>query len=163
MLIFDTENKPILLDSVHTPTIMDHMWVLDLNLLDYTLAPLLVFEEIVCSTLVVRIKGFEFPLPAKWNILVYDKDTSQLDVVELEETAGREFTALVYGPKKGSFSPATITVMNYYPEWRNVAPSLHKHQMLCHPIGPDEWVNVSPSDGYNKYLKDRIVGDLIGY
>jgi hypothetical protein len=163
MLIFDTENKPVLLDSIYTPTLTDHMWVLDLNLMDFTMSPLLVLEEIVCPVIVVTIKGFEFPLPANWNILVYDTETSQLDVIELSEAAGREFTALIYGPHKGNFSPATVAVTNYFPEFRIVAPSLNKHQMLCHPIGPDEWVTVSPSDSYNKYLKDRIVGDLIGF
>ncbi len=163
MLIFDADNKPVLIDSVHTPTPTDHMWVLDLTMLDFTLTPLLVFEEFVCAAHIVQIKGFTFPLPSGWNILVYDKETMQLDVVELAETAGRQFSSFVYGPKKMRFEPAIITVVNYYPELRHVAPSLNKHQMLCHPIGPDEWVNVSPSDSYNKYLKDRLVGDLMGY
>jgi len=163
MLIFDTENKPVLLDSIYTPTLTDHMWVLDLNLMDFTMSPLLVLEEIVCPVIVVAVRGFEFPLPANWNILVYDTDTSQLDVIEVAEAAGREFTALVYGPNKANFGAGIVSVTNYFAEFRIVAPSLNKHQMLCHPIGPDEWVTVSPSDGYNKYLKGRIVGDLIGY
>lgn len=162
MLIFDSENKPILLDSIHTPTITDHMWVLDMNLMDFTLAPLLVLEEIPTPIIVVRIKGFEFPLPAEWNMLVYDIETHQIDVVEVKETVGRVFTALVYGPKKANFAPGTVMATDYYPDMRIVAPSLNKHQMLCHPIGPDEWITVSPSDGYNKYLRDRTVGDLIG-
>ena len=120
MLIFDTENKPVLLDSIYTPTLTDHMWVLDLNLMDFTMSPLLVLEEIVCPVIVVTIKGFEFPLPANWNILVYDTETSQLDVIELSEAAGREFTALIYGPHKGNFSPATVAVTNYFPEFRIV-------------------------------------------
>ena len=49
---------------------------------------------------------------------------------------------------------------NYFVEYANVGPVLNKHQMLCHPIGPNEWVTVGPSDGFNKYLKDRIAGEL---
>lgn len=162
MLIFDNDSKPIILDNIHVPTITDHFWALDLTLLDFKLSPLISLEEIVCPTLAVRIKGFEFLLPANWNILVYDRETSQLDVVAIAETAGREFTAFVYGPQSSQVSPAVITVINYYVEHKNVGPLLTKHQMLCHPIGPDEWVNVAPSDAYNKYLKDRAVGDLIG-
>lgn len=163
MLIFDAENNPILIDSIHAPTLADHMWVLDMNIMDYTLAPLLVFEEIPSSIHIVRIKGFEFPLPSYWTILVCDKETSQLDTVEVREMSGREFTALVYGPKRAHFDMATVVVVNYFASARIVAPSLNKHQMLCHPIGPDEWVNVSPSDSYNKYLRDKSIGDLIGY
>lgn len=163
MLIFDETNRPIILDSIHGPTLSDHMWVLDFTMMDFTLAQLNMLEEIVCPSIQVRVNGFEFILPANWNILVYDQDTAQMDVIELSEAAGREFTALVYGPKMGRPTPAPIMVTNYFVEYKNVGPSLNKHQMLCHPIGPNEWVSVSPSDTYNKYLKDTIVGELIGY
>jgi len=161
MLIFDSNSKPIILDSIHTPTLTDHFWVLDLSLMDFTLAPLISLEEVVCPTLLVRIRGFDFALPANWNILVFDSETSQLDVVELSEVCGREFTALCYGPQKNRHTPAIVSVADYYVEHKNIGPLLSKQQMLCHPIGPDEWINVSPSDTYNKYLKDRSVGDLI--
>ena len=163
MLIYDGNSQPIILDSIHGPTVTEHMWVLDLNMLDFTLAPLTMLEEVTCPSIQLLVKGFEFILPANWNVLVYDRETAQLDVVELAETAGREFTALTYGPKKSAPSPAIVTVTNYFVERRNVGPSLNKHQMLCHPIGPDEWISVAPSDCYNKYLKDIIVGDLISY
>lgn len=162
MLIFDERNRPTILESIHGPTIAEHMWVLDLTMMDFTLAPLVMLEETICPAVQVRVSGFEFILPANWNILVFDTETTQLDVIELSEAAGREFTALVYGPSMGRPSPSTISITNYYNEYANVGPSLNKHQMLCHPIGPDEWVSVSPSDSYNKYLKDNIVGDLIG-
>jgi len=163
MLIFDDNSTPIILDSIHGPTVSEHMWVLDLAILDFTLAPLLMMEEVVCPSVQLMVKGFQFILPASWNVLVYDRETAQLDVVPLSETAGREFTALVYGPKKSAPTPAIVTVTNYFVEHKNVGPSLNKHQMLCHPIGPDEWISVSPSDTYNKYLKDIIVGDLLSH
>lgn len=162
MLIFDGDSQPIILDSINGPTVTEHMWVLDLNMTDFTLTPLLMLEEVVCPSIQIMIKGFQFILPANWNILVYDRETAQLDVVELAETAGREFTAMVYGPNKSQAEASIVTVTNYYVEHKNVGPSLNKHQMLCHPIGPGEWVSVSPSDTFNKYLKDIIVGDLIG-
>jgi hypothetical protein len=161
MLIFDSNSKPIILDSIHVPTLTDHFWVLDLTMMDFTLAPLISLEEVVCPTLILRVKGFDFALPANWNVLVYDRETSQLDVVELAETCGREFTALCYGPTKSRHTPAIVSAVDYHVEQKNVGPLLGKHQMLCHPIGPDEWINVAPSDTFNKYLKDRAVGDLI--
>lgn len=163
MLIFDGESQPIILDSIHGPTLSEYMWVLNLTERDFMLAPLQMLEEVVCPSIQLMVRGFQFILPANWNILVYDRDTAQLDVVELADTAGREFTAMAYGPTKTKPDPALITVTNYLLEHKNVGPSLNKHQMLCHPVGPDEWVCVSPSDAYNKYLKDIIVGDLIGY
>lgn len=163
MLIFDGDSQPIILDSIHGPTVSEHMWVLNLTERDFMLAPLQVLEEVICPSIQLMIRGFQFVLPANWNILVYDRDTAQLDVVELADAAGREFTAFTYGPTKTKPDPALITVTNYFVEHKNIGPSLNKHQMLCHPVGQDEWVCVSPADSYNKYLRDIIVGDLIGY
>jgi hypothetical protein len=164
MLIFDDNNRTIILDNVYTPTPTDFMWVLDLQIMDYTLAPLLVLEEIICPSIKVRIRGFEFFLPANWNMLVFSEETSELDVVEISELAGREFTSFVYDisdPLIVRYKPGLVSVLDYSPEFVNVGPSLNKHQMLCHPISPVEWINVSPSDTYNKYLKTAVIGDIV--
>lgn len=161
MLIFDTAGMPVIIDNINTPIIADHFWALDLNIMDFTLAPLNVLEETVCPSIMVEVKGFRFILPASWNLLIYDPETLQLDVAPIAELAGREFTAMVYGPDLSMPEGHDIKVIDYYPDYTNVGPSLGKHQMLCHPIGPHEWVSVSSSDTYNKYLKDRIVQDLV--
>lgn len=161
MLIFDNNNTPIILEDIYTPTIADHFWVLDLQIMDFTLAQLVVLEEIVAPTIVLSILGFEFPLPANWNILVVDEETQQLDVVEIKDVAGKEFRAMIYGPGKARHELALISAADFYPNKLNVGPSLFKHQMLCHPVAPDAWVNVAPSDGYNKYLKEKVAGDIV--
>lgn len=161
MLIFDDETKAHYISSINGPIVAEHFWVLDLNLLDFKLTPLLVMEEIIAPTIELMIEGFAFPLPANWNILVVDDESMVLDVVELAEVAGREFKAFVYGPKMNMAKTITISVIDYTLSAVNVGPMLNKHQMLCHPISPDSFVAVSPSDTYNKYLKDKVVGDLI--
>lgn len=161
MLIFDNNNKSILLDSIHTPIATEYIWVLDLTMMDYTLAPLLVLEEVISPTVELRIAGFDFVLPTNWNVLVVDSETMQLDVIEVADLAGKEFYALVYGPDESMIQMEVITVTNYHPNYINVGPSLNKHQMLCHPISPTSWINVAPSDSFNKYLKNKVAGDII--
>ena len=51
--------------------------------------------------------------------------------------------------------------LGYKSDYVNIGPSLGKHQMLCHPISPTEWINVSPSDTYNKHLKNSVIGDIV--
>jgi len=161
MLVFDSNKKAILLDDVHAPVVTDHIWVLDLNIKDFTLSSFLVLEEIVSPTHELMIDGFKFNLPSNWNILIVDQETLQLDVVEVSELAGSEFYAVIYGPNMPMAECGKITVTDYKPSFCNVGPSLSKHQMLCHPISPYSWVNVSHSDLYNKYLKNAIIGDLV--
>ncbi len=161
MLIFDNNSNAIILDNVEAPVLTDHFWVLDFQLMDYTLASLLVLEEIISPTVELNINGFRFPLPASWNILVVDPETSQLDIVLLKKVAGSDFYAFAYGPNKSRYETVHVSVSNYFPNKLNVGPSLFKHQMLCHPVDSDTWINVSPSDGYNKYLKNAVAGDII--
>jgi len=160
MLIFNEDNDAIILDSIQGPTLSEYMYVLDLTLMDFTLAPLLIFEEVICPSISISIKGFTFELPANWNILVTDEETTQLDVVEVSELAGKEFKAMIYGMNMSRPELGKITVNDYFPNFQNIGPSLNKYQMLCHPISPDAWVNVAPSDSYNKYLKEKLVGDI---
>jgi len=67
----------------------------------------------------------------------------------------------VAGPNIQKAIPGTIIVIDYDSRYKNVGPLLNKHQMLCHPISQEAWVNVSPTDVFNKYLKEKIVGDII--
>ncbi len=161
MIVLDANNKALILESIYTPTIADHIWVLDFNMMDYTLAPLLVLEEMVCPAVEVMINDFRFLLPAYWNMLVVDEETYQLDVVLIEDLAGKEFTALVYGPDMVIGELAVVRVMDFIPSAQIVGPFLNKHQMLCHPISPTKWISIAPSDSYNKYLKNTLMGDII--
>lgn len=164
MLIYDDEQQPILLDSIYNPTPNEYMWVLDLSMMDFTLTPVTNLEEIVSASLELTINEFPFYLPAGWNLLTISEETSQLDVITVEDLVGREFTALVIGmTDRGvlKYRPMTVVATDFQLEHVNVAPQLAKSQMLCHPIGPTSWVNVAPSDTYNKYFKDLVVGDII--
>jgi len=160
MLIFDENTNAIIIDSITTPLLTEYFWVLDLEMRDFTLTPLLVLEEVVAPTVTLEVLGFRFKLPATWCMLVYAEDTMQIDVIENGELAGKDFTAMVAGTEIAMVRPGKVKLLDYTPEDCNYVPSLAKNQMLCHPIGPNEWVNVAPSDPYNKYLKDLVVGDI---
>jgi len=161
MLIFDDNSEAIILESIYSPTLTEYFWVIDLSILDFTLTPLLVLEEIISPSVTLNIRGFNFIVPSNWNILVFSEETQQLDIVPVGDIAGREFTALVGGPNVHGSEAGLVTVVDYTPEHQHVAPSLNKHQMLCHPIGPEEWVNIAPADTYNKYLKELVTGDIL--
>lgn len=161
MLFLNEKSETILLDSLYSPIVSTHMWVLDLTLMDYTLAPIQILEEVTSSSVVLNVRGFSFVLPSNWYVLIYDQETMQLDVVQASDLAGSEFTAFVYGPNKSKPESAVIRVVDYLPQYQNVGPLLNKHQMLCHPIDPTSWITIAPSDVFNKFLKNAVVGDII--
>lgn len=160
MLIFDENADPASIDSIFMPTSVEYFWTLNLPAMDFGLTPLTTLEQCTAPAVSLRIRQYTFVVPARWNILVYDKETQQLDAISIAEAAGRDFTAFAYGPKQSRFDGSIISVVDYFPEYVNTYPSFTKQQMLCHPITPTEWVCIGPVDAYNKYLKDAIAGDL---
>lgn len=161
MLIINENNDINILENIHVPTEPDYFWVLDLQLLDFILAPVLILEELLCPSIAIEVGGSTFSVPAKWNILVMDDDTSQLDIVEIYKLAGNPFNAMVYDTEKHTAHGSRVRVMDYAVERHNVNPSLNRHHMLCHPIGPVHWVCLAPNDSYNKYLKNLVIGDIL--
>jgi hypothetical protein len=162
MIISDENSNPIIIDSINAPIISDYFWVLDLEDKDYRLAKYLVNEEIHSPTLSVSILGYVIDLPTSWNILVFSPETSQLDIVNVSELTRGDFVAVVFDHKKSAVIPGVISVLAYNTYNAVHTPSLSKNEMLCHALGPNYWVSVSSTDSYNKYLKNCIVGDLIG-
>ena len=160
MLIVDENNKSVIIPSVHVPAVWSHFWVLDLQLLDFTLTSLTMFEEYSGPSVALEIEGFAFSVPKDWNILIADPEISTLDIIEIDKLAKQSYQAVVYDNEKNTAHCSSIRIIDQSNHELNVNPSLNRHQMLCHPIGITRWVCIAPNDSYNKYLKDLVLGDL---
>lgn len=160
MLICDEQDETIIIESILEPIISNYFWALNLDLLDFTLEPITMVAEKFYPSILVEVNRFKFILPAEWNLLVYDDETMQLDVVEISDLSISNFTALLGGPKYDFAKPAQVKTLDYKLRVKSAYPSLNKHQMLCHPVSPDSWVMIAPSDSYSKYLKEKTVGDI---
>lgn len=162
MLILNEDYDTIILDSIYAPVLSDYFWCLDTTDQDFMLAPLQVLEEITAPTFTLDLGGFEFNVPASWNILVYDNETMQIDSVEIANAGGKDFRAFIYGPYEKQQQGLIIKTSHYVPVAKTVAPLLNKHQMLCHPITPEHWVCITPHD-VQKHLKNLYVGNLLNF
>lgn len=161
MIISDENSYPILLDSIDTPLKTEFFWILDLANKDFKLNPLQMNEELHTPALVLNILDYAVEVPANWNLLIYSEETSQLDVAEISDLTRGNFTAMVYNHKLDRIVPGHVKVVNYISHTKIHTPSLHKTHMLCHALGPEFWICLSPTDSYNKYLKNAITGDIL--
>lgn len=161
MIISDENYYPIVIDSVETPLTTDYFWIFDLVDRDFKLRQLVMNEEYTTPALELNVGDCRVEIPTSWHILIYSEDTSQLDIVEASDLTHNNYTAMAYHNKLDKVAPALIKVMNYTMSAKIFSPSLHKTQMLCHAMGPDYWLCLSPTDNYNKYLKNATIGDLI--
>lgn len=161
MVIFDENTNPVIIDSLYTPIVSDYFWVLDLEQKDFSLTKLTTVEEHTTPMLVISIYGYAIELPADWNILICSPETSQLDISEIHELSQGSFNAFVFNHRTSKLHQPLVKVVHYEPKSILHMPSLAKSQMLCHALGPQAWICISPIDNYSKYLKDSITNDLI--
>ena len=162
MLIFQESEGITLIDTIKPTLVEDYFWVLDLDQTDFTLAPLNEIEAITGPSVELLIDGFTFVVPASWNVLICDPETSQLDISDVGSVLGKSFHAFVYGFTTPIVELHKIEAVDYVPMHTSFSPSLNKHHMLCHPIDQTRWINLSPADSYNKYFRNTLLsGDLI--
>lgn len=160
MLISDDNYFPIMIDNIEVPHKTDVFWGLNLEHKDFMLSKLNMFVELTTPVLVMEIFGYTVEAPANWNLLIYSEETSQLDLLEISEISRGQFTAVVFNHIKNSIVPGHVSVIDYKEYGKIQTVILDKNVMLCHPLGPDLWVCLTPSDNYNKYLKDTVIGDI---
>ena len=162
MVISDDSYFPILVDNIEVPMKTDMFWTLSLEHRDFMLTPLYMFEELTTPVMVMNILGYAVEVPTNWHILIFSEETSQLDIVEISKVSRGYFTAMVFNHKTNRVIPGPVSVIGYEPAYKIQTVSLHKNSMLCHALGEDHWICLSPSDNYNKYLKNSVIGDLTG-
>ena len=161
MIIVNENNQSVMLHNVCTPLPSTHFWVLDLVMMDFTLSPLAMMEEQWCKCVALEVEGFCFSVPATWHVLISEGETSILDVIEAEKLSNHNFDVVVYDNEKSFGHCSRVRIIDSSPEECVVYPSLNRHHMMCHPISPTRWIAIAPNDGYTKYFKDKLLGDIL--
>jgi len=162
MLIFQESESVSIIDTIKPILLEDYFWVLDLEMRDFTLTPLNVIESITSPGIELLVDNFSFIVPAAWNIMIVDPETSELDISDVASVLGKKFHAFSYGFKSYMPEHHVIEAIDYHPMHESFSPSLSKNHMLCHPIDETRWINVSPADSYNKHFRNTILtGDII--
>lgn len=161
MIITDINYSPIEINDIEVTNSTQEFWVLNLVMRDFTISPLVTFEEITCkSAYILEINETIIQIPDYWNILIYSEETSQLDIVDIETFTTKNFKPVVFNFKKNRIDEVYYKVIDNIKNIKIQTVTIPKTCMLCHPIDIDKWICLSPNDNYNKYIKDGLLGDL---
>jgi len=161
MIIFDENIEPYIFENIYTPTHIEFFYTLNLEMVDFTLTPLLALEEVICPAFLVEFNNdFKFYLPTSYYVLVYSKETSQLDTIKIADLTNSIFPIFTYNGKTDKIVESSIQILDYKPEHKFVIPFLNKNQFLCHPVSPYTWINITPHDQYKK-MDNLVIGDLM--
>jgi len=150
--------------------VIKHHWIFSAALLDWVLGPINYLEDTTGPMIRVMIEGFEFILPAAWNILIADDDTYTVDTVPLSKCATMAYKAVLMSPTVTRVSISPINVMEFIPEGSVVHPLIQKSTLFCHPIGPQMYngkshemaVTIGPHD-LHRWLYNKAIGDLLSF
>lgn len=170
MLIFTDYHKPLIIDSLDTPLVTRHHWVLSGSMKDFKLSTIPYIEETKGPSIEVMVEGFSFIVPASWNILVVDDETTTIDTVPISNCSTGSHKVLLMSAVDSKIRKGNIKVLDLHPVYSCYHPMIAKGTMLCHPVGPEERrdgvenilnVMIGPHDLYSKYLKDMSAAELL--
>lgn len=160
MVLLDEDNNSVILSGLQTPLKSNYFWILDLQLVDFTLTPIKIIEEYWGPTISIEVEDVIITVPKKWHILITDPEISSLDILEINKLSRQPYSVVVYDNERSIAYGTTVKVIDYQNYGMVINPSLNRHHMFCHPISNSRWICIAPNDSYNKYLKDTVIGDI---
>lgn len=166
MLILTEWNKSYIIESTNGPIVPKYYWMFSGHMLDFTLTPLVYLEETTGPVYTIEINRFKFDVPAKWNILIVDNDTYQIDTVPISTCATNVTYAFAMSPTDNGVKTVKVDILEYKEEAVLIHPLVQKGSGFCHPVGylnnndQEFSVVLSPYDLY-KYIGDKVVGDIL--
>jgi len=168
MQILSEVNRPYMIDSFTAPMGVSHFWTLSGHALDFKLEPATYLEEIVGQTIRIRVQNLDIDLPASWNILIVDKETSTIDMVPIAHCASFDQDVFLFSPEDGKLKTGKAKVIEYKKKAPCIAPEIPKGSAMVHPTGPElihgrsvfYGIVVGPHDLY-RWIGGKAVGDIL--
>lgn len=142
MRILTVENKSFSMNDV--PDEVDDLryGVLDYSdtrNIDYLFIPLLFLESFHVPAVDLQIGKHRIQMPMDWSIVIGDKHSGDLEVIELKKLNDRPFQAFAINPING-FMPEflDIRITNIFPDVKWYFPKLKYGHILTVPISTDD-------------------------
>ena len=169
MVILPDYGRPYIIDDLSAPMIVTHHWLFSGSLQDFVLGPISYLEETTGPAIRLMIEGYQFDVPAAWNILVTDNDTYMVDTVNVAKCAGNPFYAFIMTPNDTKVRTAEITIIDYIEHASLIHPLISKGHMMCHPVGPQVYNGktselcclIGPHD-LQRHFSNITIGDILG-
>lgn len=138
MLLLTHENHTIDLDLIGKQIEKTYFGIFnakDPSDKDYHFNPLTFIEQFETVGVLMQIGDFEMVLPASWSMIVGDPESTEVDIMPIEEMNGRSFKAFCTNPLVSSipeFLP--VKMLDVYPSVGWTLPRLNLHEFLVTPL-----------------------------
>ena len=111
----------------------------DANNVDYMFIPLLFLESFNAPSVDLRIGKYHIQMPIDWSVVIGDKHSGELEVIELKKLNDRPFQVFSINPISG-YMPQflNITITNIFPDVKWYFPKLKYGHLLAVPLSFEE-------------------------
>ena len=138
MNVLTNENKSYSLNAMPSSTDDIRYCVLDYSdqkNVDYVFIPLLFLESFNSPAVDLKIGPYRVQMPIDWSIVIGDKHSGEVEVIELKKLNDRPFQAFGLNPISG-FMPyfLDIEIINVYPDVKWFFPKLKFGHLLAVPL-----------------------------
>ena len=145
MRILTVENRSYSMndipDAIESDTEVDDILysVLDYsdpkNIIDYLFIPMLFLESFHAPAVDLQIGPYRIQMPMDWSVVIGDKHSGELEVIELKKLNDRPFEAFAINPISG-FMPSflDIRIANIFPDVKWYFPKLKYGHILTVPL-----------------------------
>jgi hypothetical protein len=148
-----------LLDDVAGPVVPKHAWYYDASVNDCMLKPIVMLEETTGPTVLVRINGLDFNVPASWYLLVVDEETKIVDTVSITQCSSSAYKAFLMHPTLNKYELASVQLLDLDLHGVCVHLTIPKQYLILHPTGPTAYSGDLPMCCL---LGPQDVGKLMG-
>jgi hypothetical protein len=107
----------------------------DPNNVDYLFIPLLFLESFNAPAVDLRIGNYRIQMPMDWSVVIGDKNSGDLEVIELKKLNDRPFQVFGLNPIAG-YMPEflDIEIVNVFPDVKWYFPKLKYGHLLAVPL-----------------------------
>jgi hypothetical protein len=111
----------------------------DVNNVDYMFIPLLFLESFNMPAVDLRIGEFRVQMPMDWSIVIGDKNSGELEIIELKKLNDRPFQTFAINPISG-YMPSflDIEIINVFPDVKWYFPKLKFGHLLAVPLNTEK-------------------------
>jgi hypothetical protein len=168
MQILSEVSKSYILDSLTAPIGVSHFWTLNATQLDFMLEKLEYIEETTGKSVVIRCQNLDIVVPASWQVLSVDRDTSSIDCVPIARAAAMDYDVLLFSPDDAKVNSTKLQFIDFINKASVYHPMIPKGCAMVHPTGPELSHNrsiffgivIGPHD-LNRWIGGKTVGEIL--
>lgn len=106
---------------------------------DFYWIPLIFLDNFPRPAADLQLGPYRIQMPLDWSIVIVDKESGAIEILELKNINDREFQALGFNPING-YMPhfLDINILNIYPDVNWYFPKLKFGHILAVPLGDED-------------------------